>query len=72
MPDIKRASQPRRVPVVLTPDEVRRLLARLEDPDRQVVSLVYGSGLRILECVRKRRSRVLVCSSMRPGQSRFS
>jgi integron integrase len=49
--DIKRARQPRRVPVVLTPDEVRRMLARLEDPDRQVVSLLYGSGLRILECV---------------------
>jgi integron integrase len=51
IPDIKRARQPQRVPVVLTPDEVRRVLAKLEDPVRQIVALLYGSGLRILECV---------------------
>ena len=41
----------RRVPVVLTTDEVRAVIARLREPDRLIVSLLYGSGLRIRECV---------------------
>lgn len=45
------ASRPRRLPVVLAPSEVRAVLTRLCDPDRLVVSLLYGSGLRITECV---------------------
>ena len=42
---------PRRLPVVLTPIEIRSILERLRQPDRLVVSLLYGSGLRIVECV---------------------
>lgn len=49
--DFARARVTRRVPVVLTPAEVRAVLQRLEDPERLVVSLLYGSGLRIAECV---------------------
>lgn len=45
------AQRPLRLPVVLTRDEIRRVLAGLHEPDRLVVSLLYGSGLRILECV---------------------
>jgi integron integrase len=45
------AQRPLRLPVVLTRDEIRRVLAALREPDRLVVSLLYGSGLRILECV---------------------
>jgi integron integrase len=41
----------RRVPVVLTPAEVRAVLAHLREPDRLIVTLLYGSGLRIHECV---------------------
>ena len=41
----------RRVPVVLSVDEVRAVLARLREPDRLIVALLYGSGLRIHECV---------------------
>jgi integron integrase len=35
----------------LTPEEVRQILRRLTDPERLVVALLYGSGLRIQECV---------------------
>lgn len=43
--------RPRRLPVVLAVEEVRAILARLTDPARLCVSLMYGSGLRVLECV---------------------
>lgn len=49
--DIVPASRPRRLPIVLSPGDVRTVLERLREPDRLVVSLLYGSGLRILECV---------------------
>ena len=49
--DIARARVSTRVPVVLTPTEIRAVLQRLRDPERLVVSLLYGSGMRILECV---------------------
>jgi integron integrase len=48
---VARARVTRRVPVVLTPREVRDVLARLRNPARLVTSLLYGSGLRINECV---------------------
>lgn len=51
MPDMARARITRRLPVVLTPEEVRQVLRRLTDPERLVVALLYGSGLRIQECV---------------------
>jgi len=49
-----RANRPKRLPVVLTRDEVRRLLAQLADPYRLMGQLMYGSGLRLLECLRLR------------------
>jgi integron integrase len=52
--DIVRARTPVRLPVVLTRDEVRRLLASLEGVPRLVASLLYGSGLRLLECLELR------------------
>jgi len=42
------------VPVVLTPAEVARVLSRMEGTDRLVASLLYGSGLRLLEALRLR------------------
>jgi len=48
------AHRPRRLPVVLSQGEVRRLLRELEDPYRLCVELMYGSGLRVTECVRLR------------------
>ena len=50
---IARARRPERLPVVLTRDEVRALLARLDGP-RLMADLLYGAGLRVLECLRLR------------------
>ena len=49
-----RANRPKRLPVVLTRAEVRRVLDQLADPYRLMGELMYGSGLRLLECLRLR------------------
>jgi integron integrase len=49
-----RAHKPRRLPVVLTPAEVRAVLEQLRGSSRLVASLLYGSGLRLLECLELR------------------
>lgn len=54
MEDIRRAKRPERVPVVLSRDEVRRVLAQLEGAHWLVCGLLYGSGLRLLEALRLR------------------
>jgi integrase len=43
-----------RLPVVLTRDEVHRIFARLQGTHRLMAALLYGSGLRLMECVRLR------------------
>jgi integron integrase len=48
------ARRPERLPTVLTRDEVRSLLDRLDGTPRLMASLLYGSGLRLLECLRLR------------------
>lgn len=49
------SKKPRRLPVVLTRGEIANLLARLENPvSRLMASLLYGCGLRLMECVRLR------------------
>jgi integron integrase len=45
------ARQSRHVPVVLTPAEVRAILAKLDEPARLCAALMYGSGLRLHECL---------------------
>ena len=52
--DAVRAKRRRRLPVVLTQGEVTRLLRALEGTPRLVASLLYGSGLRLSECLRLR------------------
>jgi integron integrase len=52
--DLVRANKPRRLPVVLTRDEVRCLLGGLSGQPRLVAALLYGSGLRLMECLRLR------------------
>lgn len=47
--DVVRASRPVRLPVVLTPEEVRRVLSRMAGPAHLVALLLYGCGLRLLE-----------------------
>jgi integron integrase len=51
---VERAKRPARLPVVLTKDEVRRLFAHLHGTNRLMAGLLYGSGLRLMECVRLR------------------
>ena len=51
---IPRAKGISRLPVVLTRDEVRRVLARLDGTRRLVALLLYGSGLRVLEALQLR------------------
>jgi integron integrase len=52
--DVESAKAPRRLPVVLTRGEVLALLARLEGTHSLVCRLMYGTGLRIMECLRLR------------------
>ena len=51
---VVRAKKPTRLPTVLTRDEVRRVLTHLEGTNRFCVMLMYGAGLRLLECLRLR------------------
>ena len=52
--DALRAKRPERLPVVLSVDEVRAILDRMTGIHRLLAELLYGSGLRILECCRLR------------------
>jgi len=51
---VERAKKPARLPVVLTPAEVNKIFAHLHGSSRLMASLLYGSGLRLMECVRLR------------------
>ncbi len=52
--NVTRARRPKRLPVVLTRQEVQGLLKQLRGPYRVIASLLYGSGLRLLEALRLR------------------
>jgi len=52
--EVIRARKPRHLPVVLTRDEVTRILARLEGTWWLMGMMLYGSGLRQIECLRLR------------------
>lgn len=52
--DIVRAQPSRRVPVVMTPGEVRQVLAEMTGEERLVVTLLYGTGMRLMECLQLR------------------
>ncbi|MCK7592546.1 integron integrase [Lysobacter sp. CAU 1642] len=54
MDNIRRAKRPERLPVVLSRAEVRRVISRLHGLPHLVCSLLYGSGLRLLEALRLR------------------
>lgn len=51
---VVRAKRPQNVPVVLTRSEVRRVLAHLRSTHHLMANLLYGAGLRLMECVRVR------------------
>lgn len=52
--DLVRAQRPARLPTVMTPEEVRRVLAELSGTPKLIALLLYGGGLRLLECLRLR------------------
>lgn len=52
--EFKRPNRARHLPVVLSRDEVRRVLALIPDEQRLPARLMYGSGLRVTECCRLR------------------
>jgi len=52
--DVVAAQTPHRLPTVLTKDEVRQVLAMLSGDYRLMAQLLYGSGLRLMECLRLR------------------
>jgi integron integrase len=52
--NIERARKSRRVPVVFTRAETKRILENLEGTHWLIASLLYGSGLRLMECLRLR------------------
>lgn len=54
MDDVVRAKRPRRLPVVLSREEVGRLLASLDGVHWLMAGLLYGAGLRLMECLRLR------------------
>ncbi len=52
--ELVRVRRPRRLPVVLDAVEVRAVLAHLQGTHRLVASILYGSGLRLFECLELR------------------
>ena len=52
--EVTRARRPKRLPVVMTREEVRALLAALSGDKWLMASLMYGAGLRLMECLRLR------------------
>jgi len=54
MENVVRAKGPRRIPVVLSADEVARLLAMLDGQMWLMAAILYGTGMRLMECLRLR------------------
>jgi integron integrase len=52
--DVVQASKPQRLPTVLTRQEVHQVIDQLSGVHKLMVQLLYGSGLRLLECLRLR------------------
>jgi integron integrase len=52
--DLVRAHRTRRLPVVMTREEVRVVLDQMDGDERLMASLMYGTGMRLMECLRLR------------------
>lgn len=52
--EIERPNRPKRLPVVLNKVEVNRLLNQLDGTHSLMARLLYGTGMRLMECVRLR------------------
>ncbi len=51
---VERAKRPIKLPVVLSREEVEKVLGHMSGTPKLMASLLYGSGLRLMECVRLR------------------
>jgi site-specific recombinase XerD len=49
--ELTRAKRPARLPTVMSPQQVQALLSKLDGTPKLMASLLYGSGLRLQECV---------------------
>lgn len=65
--EVIRAKKPTRLPIVMSREEIRKVLAELDNEKRLACSLMYGTGLRLMECLQLRvqdidfdRSEILV------------
>lgn len=52
--EVVQARRPRRLPVVLTPSEVRQLLLHVDGTTGLIAQLLYGTGMRLMESLRLR------------------
>jgi integron integrase len=52
--EVIRARKPKRLPVVMTREEVKLVLSHLKGDRWLMASLMYGAGLRLMECLRLR------------------
>jgi len=52
--NIYRAKKPRRLPVVFTRQEIREIMQHLSGEKWLMVNIIYGAGLRLMECLRLR------------------
>ncbi|MEK7281279.1 MAG: phage integrase N-terminal SAM-like domain-containing protein, partial [Chloroflexota bacterium] len=52
--NVERAKRPIRMPVVFTQEEAARILAQMTGTTRLMANLLYGTGMRLMECVRLR------------------
>jgi integron integrase len=52
--DTVRAKRPRKLPVVLSKEEARKVICAMSWPHQLMALLLYGSGLRLMECMRLR------------------
>jgi len=52
--DSIRAKRPKRLPTVMTKEEVQKVIGRMTGKNQLMAKLLYGSGLRLMECMRLR------------------
>lgn len=54
IPQITNAKKPEKLPVVFTKDEIKRIFTFIDQRYKIMAGLLYGSGLRLMECIRLR------------------
>lgn len=73
-----RAKRPKRLPAVLTREETTKLLRLLEGTNQLMARLIYGGGLRLMDCVRLRvkdvdiAKKTMILIEAKGGRDRYS